>query len=294
MYKTIRIQNWSQLRSIADHLILWGFRGQENSSWPLETTLQRAASLYNHPADMLWHREYWMIRQFHRRAHHYCKDLPAYDKKLSWLALMQHFGAPSRLLDFSHSIYIAAFFAFERAIGDVAIWGVNLAGISEIVAKLLGHNLSTENIDMTNTRHIGIANQYISSDGKQVESPTSLILNVEPEQLHERLLVQQGLFLFQTDISIGFEKAFSNFMTSANYEVMSEEIIWDDKGTRLTDILNSLLIKIIVPKHVILHAIFDLNKMNISAATLFPGLDGFGRSMWYSFTSFPLRNDNSK
>ena len=44
---------------------------------------------------------------------------------------MQHHGAPTRLLDFTYSIYIAAYFALENADpkadpdGSCAIWAVN-------------------------------------------------------------------------------------------------------------------------------------------------------------------------
>ena len=38
---------------------------------------------------------------------------------------MQHHGAPTRLIDFTWSPYVAAFFALERATGDAAVWAVN-------------------------------------------------------------------------------------------------------------------------------------------------------------------------
>ena len=36
------------------------------------------------------------------------------DNRLEWLALMQHYGAPTRLLDFTRSPYVACFFALEE------------------------------------------------------------------------------------------------------------------------------------------------------------------------------------
>src|SRR5438093_2893211 len=42
-------------------------------------------------------------------------------RTLEWLALMQHYGAPTRLLDFTYSFWIALFFAFEEAENDCSV-----------------------------------------------------------------------------------------------------------------------------------------------------------------------------
>jgi hypothetical protein len=49
--------------------------------------------------------------------------------------LIQHHGGPTRLLDFTHSFYVAAFFALERATEDVAVWAVNLDRLENAVRK---------------------------------------------------------------------------------------------------------------------------------------------------------------
>src|SRR5258708_2534382 len=38
---------------------------------------------------------------------------------------MQHHGCPTRLLDCTYSVYVAAYFALERAEGDCAVWGLD-------------------------------------------------------------------------------------------------------------------------------------------------------------------------
>lgn len=56
---------------------------------------------------------------------------PSYEKKLipkdgefiEWLSIMQHFGAPTRLLDFSQSMYVALFMAMDNSFYDnFSIW----------------------------------------------------------------------------------------------------------------------------------------------------------------------------
>ena len=46
------------------------------------------------------------------------------------------------------------------------------------------------------------------------------------------------------------------------------------------------MIKIVLPRRIHREAIDDLRKMNITAATLFPGLDGFARSLRHTLRIF--------
>ena len=51
--------------------------------------------------------------------------VPEWEDDFQWLALMQHHGAPTRLLDFTWSPYVAAFLALERAVDDAAVWAIH-------------------------------------------------------------------------------------------------------------------------------------------------------------------------
>src|SRR5262249_21880168 len=60
-------------------------------------------------------REERAIRIFRRKAHNYLSDTRVLENDLRCLALMQHHGAPTRLLDFTKSPFVAVFFALAQA-----------------------------------------------------------------------------------------------------------------------------------------------------------------------------------
>ena len=62
-----------------------------------------------------------LVHDFRRRAHHYIQSPPSPDEHLEWLALVQHHGGPTRLLDFTKSFYVASFFAVETAHEDACV-----------------------------------------------------------------------------------------------------------------------------------------------------------------------------
>jgi FRG domain len=115
MFAVVKPESWVQTREVASLLVRWVYRGHSDIRWPLETTLYRGGQRFRCPPEILADREAWILRQFQRRAHHYLTDPPSSEQRLEWLALIQHFGGPTRLLDFSHSFYVAAFFAIEGA-----------------------------------------------------------------------------------------------------------------------------------------------------------------------------------
>jgi hypothetical protein len=93
----------------------WLFRGEPRAYPKLQTSLERAlvdrGTLLTEAADV----ERKLLKEFKRRAHHYMHPLPGEGDLMGWLALMQHYGAPTRLLDWTYSFYIATFFALSEA-----------------------------------------------------------------------------------------------------------------------------------------------------------------------------------
>jgi hypothetical protein len=61
---------------------------------------------------------------------------------LEILALMQHHGIPTRLIDFTHSLFIAAYFAMKEAKGDAVIFIVDKSGLAKFNGAMLRDSYS--------------------------------------------------------------------------------------------------------------------------------------------------------
>lgn len=109
------------------------FRGQADSTWALEPKVSREVRRL-HKTDHGY--ETNLMHRFVGRAGIYGPGL-ANDDRAGWLQVMQHHGLPTRLLDWSRSPLVAAYFALEPA-----IQGRASAGAAPAVWMLAPHELN--------------------------------------------------------------------------------------------------------------------------------------------------------
>jgi hypothetical protein len=208
--------------------------------------------------------EYFLIREFRRGASRYLQETPEQADLVSWLSLMQHYGTPTRLLDFTHSFYVAAYFALIGTIGDSALWIVDpeflfrAAGIS----RSTGRNGVKEEWEPQGNK---LANDFLSARFASAltsaeQSDAKGVVPVTPIQQHDRLAIQQGLFLMPLD-------AFSTI----------EENLRPHMRTRDRPVK-----KFVLKQSMRFDAMDHFKSMNITAETLFPGIDGFARSLLHT------------
>ena len=108
--------------------ILPWFRGQESADWDLIPKFYRAA-----PIDQTTERE--IREEFITHAPALCNIRPA--NEWQWYFLMQHYGAPTRLLDWTDGALIALYFAVRdnRGLHDAAVWALDPWRLNETVIQ---------------------------------------------------------------------------------------------------------------------------------------------------------------
>jgi hypothetical protein len=245
----------------------WIFRGQRKASYDLKTTIEREVERSGFDLKDLSEKCYErrLLNEFRRRAHHYLSHVPERYDLSEWLAMMQHYGAPTRLLDWSYSPFIAGFFAVEKAdVGSCVVWALESENYtSRHTLRELGRgtfhkhyrkkiepNLAQKPED-TKYRQYALI-QYL------FDNPTAGIFLVNPFKLSERSTIQQGVHLMPGDITQSFEN---------NLLVHDRDF---DNLTRL---------EIVLTPEVRREFLHNFLRMNISRASLFPGLQGFAESM---------------
>jgi hypothetical protein len=246
--QVIRLNRWAEFVQHTDALEGWAFRGHVSAQWPLVPSLTRRLQQFS-PDQRLWPlREARAMRIFRRKAHIYLQDRSALEDELRCLALMQHHGASTRLLDFTKSPFVAAFFALESATRDVAVFALN--------TPALWHSAPSFDPALTRTqidpRVPGNFQRYFAGNTLPV------MWFGEPSEMDSRLVAQSGLFVVPGVLD------------------QPLDVILDNYGGS-----EGRLIKFVLPLAMREEAMHALYRMNVTFATLFPDLDGLARSVSY-------------
>lgn len=256
------------------------FRGHADSDWELKTPLYRCVERYHDPksSDLLYTHLYEqeMIKEFKQKYNLYEKtNIPSDLDVIAWLSIMQHYGVPTRMIDFSHSMFVALYFAvYESFSKESTIWCLNR------ISSRFQHNFFTkeDGID-TDTIIYNHANKVMIDNSRKPEKHLYL---VEPPIKNNRISFQQGLFAIpEIEYLSLIDNLSSILLSSTPREVDIEELVRVSKEEDGFNGVNYLLIEIRIPSKFRFEFIHLLRQMNITTELIYPGLEGFAKSLKY-------------
>jgi FRG domain len=212
----------------------FAFRGRPVAAEDLTTSLVRLggdAKAIERP----------LLRHFRKYA---ASDAVPVDSTWNWLALAQHHGLPTRLLDWTYSPYVALHFMTSRARAmeeDGAVWMVDYVRVHERAPKPLREQLEREGANVFTTEMLAA----VAGDFDDLAELGDFVVFVEPPSFDERIVNQYALFSLSS----------------------RPDLMLDD----------DLLRKLVVPAELKWEIRDKLDQANITERVLFPGLDGLSR-----------------
>lgn len=252
--KQITISSWSDFQSvvISPKYRNWAFRGQEDASWPLLSSLSRYLRTHGLHPNAWAEQEARIYRIFKRKAHLFLEHVPDDADAFQWLALMQHHGAPTRLLDFTWSPYVALFFALQNASRDSGVFAISISKIWREKHRFPEEKKPLDH-HQYHLRAPGAYERYYL--GNQVR----FVSVGEPFVMNQRLIAQSGTFVASGAVGVSVDEILGGY--PAPDKTIAKFVI---ETSKVRD-----------------EAMLSLYNMNITNATLFPGLDGMAKSLAY-------------
>jgi hypothetical protein len=259
--KPIRVSSWNQLN---DELFAeswkeplgrfrsnFAFRGMGRDTEGLTTTLYRLGGAYAR-------NEGHLLRNFRKFGHRTVSPSLG-DSVWNWMALAQHHGLPSRLLDWTFSPFVALHFAtqnHERYDLDGVVWCVDYVKAHKLVPARLRKVLHDEQADVFTTEMLERAAttlpefDQLSKRGARGAGGAFAVF-IDPPSLDERIVNQFALL---------------SMMSSPRVQL-------DDWLARHPGLYR----KIVIPASLKWEVRDRLDQANITERVLFPGLDGLSR-----------------
>ena len=248
----IRVSSWNELNErlydeswkepLGRFRSDFAFRGMPNASYDLTTSLARLGGT----ADQV---ESHLLRNFRKYAR---LDAVPVDSVWSWLALGQHHGLPTRLLDWTYSPLVAMHFVTEDLASfdaDGVIWCVDYVRSNRWLPDKLKVILEEEGSNTFTVELLNRAADTLEEFGRL--SDEEFIAFFEPPSLDSRIVNQFALFSLPSKPTTSLD-------------------CWLDAHAEVSR-------RIIIPASPKWEVRDKLDQANITERVLFPGLDGLSR-----------------
>ncbi|WP_298039319.1 FRG domain-containing protein [uncultured Desulfuromonas sp.] len=252
MKNEVRVASWNELQDelFADS---WSeplgrfrsrnaFRGLSDASFPLLSTLIRLEGDFVQI-------ERHLLRNFKKYAH---RDVVQRDSFWHWLSVAQHYGLPTRLLDWTYSPFVAMHFAtanIEKFDVDGVIWAVNYVQAHELLPESLGQKLAKEGANVFTVEMLDEA--VTSFEALDALGRDEFALFFEPPSMEDRIVNQFAFFSIMSGPRHGVDAWLARHRSIWRKIVIPAELKWEVRD--------------------------KLDQANITERVLFPGLDGLSR-----------------
>ncbi|NRD90048.1 FRG domain-containing protein [Sphingopyxis sp. BSNA05] len=208
------------------------FRGQRNADWDLEPGIKRHGGI---------DAERTLFKRFKQNAFSHVTSRPT--TEWEWLFVMQHFGLPTRLLDWTESALIGLYFALDGDLADspdsyAALWAIDPIGLNLTSKWTQDHEADIPGFDDDEDLE-----PYLPSKVGRTKMGLEPIAAIATRN-NSRIQVQQGVFTIH----------------HSNLEPLND-------GNRLAHIW-----RYIIPTDVIAELRRDLEMLNLTRLSLFPDL----------------------
>lgn len=223
------------------------YRGLANKAWGLETSLKRLGPAC---ADV----EGPLLRSFSK----YAKPGELSSNSLWFrLAVAQHHGLPTRLMDWSVSPKVAAHFATyeeEHFDKDGAIWCVDVVKARELLPRMMRQKLSKERAFLFSIEMLeSIRSLGSLTDFDKLTKKHDFVLFFEPPSLDDRIINQGAIMSVMPGVTLDLGEFLDRAANKGIYH------------------------RIIIPSHLKWELRDKLDQDNVTERMLFPGLDGLSR-----------------
>ncbi len=218
------------------------FRGLSDAGYRLETTLMRLRGKYTELENHL-------LRNFKKYAH---RNVVSGNSIWHWLAVAQHFGLPTRLLDWTYSPFCALHFAtsnLEKYDTDGVVWAVNYVRTHRLLPRDLKLRLEHEGANVFTVEMLSEAVQSLQELDRLCEDP--FVLFFEPPSIDDRIVNQYAFFSVMSDPAAILDNWLDRHVTVARKIIIPAALKWEIRD--------------------------KLDQANITERVFFPGLDGLSK-----------------
>lgn len=245
--RELTVQTWDELTTrlyegswnepLQRHRLSAAFRGMTSADHDLSTSLMRIGGAF-------WKVEAPMLRAFRKYAR---SEKLHYKSAWDWLAVAQHHGLPTRLLDWTYSPFVALHFATLPPEGaDGIIWRIDYSETNKLLPRRLREVLDEEGADVFTAemldRVVGSLEEF------EKLSRAEFVAFFEPPSLDARIVNQFALFSLLSDPRRPLDE-------------------WVEKHPQVA-------LKIRIPRALKRQVRDMLDQGNITERVLLPGLDG--------------------